>query len=455
MLNSNIVKNKPATAKVSPRATAKVSPRVTAKVSPRVIPTPPKAAEKIVPTKDVPVVPLSSNGSGNGSGSGNSINTANGNRNDKTIHGVLEIRDGHGVLRSSYSGGEKDAYISNSQIKRFRLREGDVIDGPAREPKDNERYWGLLKINTINQQSIDDFLRQDRKEFQRLTPVYPDERINLEIGEEPLSLRIIDLIAPIGKGQRSLIVSPPKAGKTTLLKDIAIGAATNHPEIHIMAVLVGERPEEVTDIRRHIAEITSDKGEVAASNFDENPESQCAVAELALEKAKRMVERGEDVLILLDSITRLARAYNLSIPTSGRTLSGGFDPMALFPPKKFFGAARNLEIPGSLTIVGTSLVDTGSRMDDLIYEEFKGTGNQEIHLNRRLAERRIYPAIDVQRSGTRRDDLLFDNITYQSIVTLHRMLDMLKDEEERTSTLISRLRRTKSNKEFLVSLKQG
>lgn len=409
------------------------------------------AVESKAGSKAVPVMPL------NGEPNGRKTMPVKSDMNShtKTMSGVLEIRDGHGVLRSEYSGGKRDAYISNSQIKRFRLREGDIIEGPSREPKDNERYWGLLKVTGINEMSIEEFLKQDRKEFHHLTPVYPDEQIMLEIGEEPLSLRIVDLIAPIGKGQRSLIVSPPKAGKTTLLKDIATGVAKNHPEMHVMAVLVGERPEEVTDIRRHIATITGEKGEVASSNFDENPESQCAVAELALEKAKRMVESGRDVIILLDSITRLARAYNLSIPTSGRTLSGGFDPMALFPPKKFFGAARNFEIPGSLTIVGTSLVETGSRMDDLIYEEFKGTGNQEIHLNRRLAERRIYPAIDVQRSGTRRDDLLFDNVTYQSIITLHRMLDMLKDEEERTSTIISQLRKTKSNKEFLVSIKQG
>ena len=401
--------------------------------------------KKTTPSKKaVPVMPLSGDSNGRQS-----------EPNNKTIDGVLEIRDGHGVLRSEGENGHKDAYISNSQIKRFRLREGDVIAGPAREPKDNERYWGLLKVTTINELPVEEFLKLDRKEFHQLTPVYPDEKIMLETGPEPLSLRMIDLVAPIGKGQRSLIVSPPKAGKTTLLKDIATGVAKNHPEMHVMAVLVGERPEEVTDIRRHIADLTNGAGEVASSNFDENPESQCAVAELALEKAKRMVESGKDVIILLDSITRLARAYNLSIPTSGRTLSGGFDPMALFPPKKFFGAARNFEIPGSLTIVGTALVDTGSRMDDLVYEEFKGTGNQEIHLNRRLAERRIYPAIDVQRSGTRRDDLLFDGVTYQAIITLHRMLDMLKDEEERTSTLITQLRKTKSNKEFLVSIKQG
>lgn len=407
--------------------------------------------------KEVPVAPLKENGNGHSNSNGSS-NGQNGHSNtqskDQIIEGVLEVRDGHGVLRVKYDGGQRDSYIANAQIKRFNLRGGDVIAGPAREPKDNERYWGLIKIDTINGMSPEEFKKITRNDFHQLTPVYPDEQIMLENGQDVLSLRIIDIIAPIGKGQRSLIVSPPKAGKTTLLKDIATGAAANHPEIHIMAVLVGERPEEVTDIRRHIKEITDGKGEVAASNFDEDPQSQCAVAELALEKAKRMVEEGKDVLILLDSITRLARAYNLSIPTSGRTLSGGFDPMALFPPKKFFGAARNFEIPGSLTIVGTSLVDTGSRMDDLIYEEFKGTGNQEVHLSRRLAERRIYPAIDVQKSGTRRDDLLIDQDTYQSIVTLHRMLDTL-DPEERTSTLIQQLRKAKSNKDFIAQLKQG
>jgi transcription termination factor Rho len=238
------------------------------------------------------------------------------------------------------------------------------------------------------------------------------------------------------------------------LKDIATGIARNNPDVHVMAVLVGERPEEVTDIRRHISDITKGKGEVAASNFDESAQDQCRVAELALERAKRLVESGKDVLILLDSITRLARAYNLAMPTSGRTLSGGFDPAALFPPKKFFGAARNFEVPGSLTIIGTALVDTGSRMDDLVYEEFKGTGNQEVLLDRHLGERRVWPAIDVQKSGTRRDDLLIDPVTYQSIITLQRMLDML-DKEERTMTLIERLRRTDSNKEFLASLKTG
>jgi transcription termination factor Rho len=369
------------------------------------------------------------------------------------ITGILDTsQEGHGVLRANFSPSERDAYISSSQIRRFRLRPGDVITGPARAPKENERYWGLLKVDTVNGKTADQM--GDRIKFSSLTPVYPNEQIKLETGEEPLSTRVVDMVAPIGKGQRSLIVSPPKAGKTTLLMDIATGVARNHPDVHLMAVLVGERPEEVTDFRRHIDRITKGKGEAAASNFDESAEDQCRVAELALERAKRLVEEGKDVVILLDSITRLARAYNLSIPTSGRTLSGGFDPAALFPPKKFFGAARNFEVGGSLTIIGTALVDTGSRMDDLVFEEFKGTGNQEIRLDRRLAERRIYPSIDVQQSGTRHDELLIEPMTYQSILTLQRMLDMV-DKEERTQTLIGRMKRYGTNKEFLASLKEG
>ncbi len=404
----------------------------------------------------------------NNNGSKNSKKNSNGNKSSldisqlpdgdmptQTIKGVLDTsRNGHGVLRVTYSGGEQDAYISSSQIRRFKLRSGDMVEGPARRPKDNERYWGLLKIDQVNGLSVSELQKQHRPVFKNLTPVYPDEQIKLETGKKPLSLRIIDMIAPIGKGQRSLIVSPPKAGKTTLLKNIATGVASNCPDIHLMGVLVGERPEEVTDIRRHMASITDGKAEVAASNFDESAENQCRVAELALARAKRLVELGGDVMILLDSITRLARAYNLSMPTSGRTLSGGFDPAALFPPKRFFGAARNFEDKGSLTIVGTALIDTGSRMDDLIYEEFKGTGNQEVHLDRRLAERRIYPAIDVRRSGTRRDDLLIEPVVYQSITTLQRMLDTL-DDKERTATLINRLKRTDANKEFLAGLKAG
>jgi len=377
-------------------------------------------------------------------------------QDEQIITGFLDLsRDGHGVLRAHMTGEDDlDAYISTSQIRRFRLRAGDVVSGPARKPKENERFWGLLKVSEINGRPADEVKNMSRARFKKFTPVYPDSKIKLEIDQNILSLRIIDLIAPIGKGQRSLIVSPPKAGKTTLLKHIATGVAKNHPEIHIMAVLVGERPEEVTDIKRHIAKITDGKGEVAASNFDESAKDQCRVAELALERAKRLVEEGKDVLIVLDSITRLARAYNLSIPTSGRTLSGGFDPAALFPPKRFFGAARNFEVDGSLTIVGTALVDTGSRMDDLVYEEFKGTGNQEIHLDRKMAERRIFPAIDVQKSGTRRDDLLINSMDYLSITTLHRMLDML-DRDKRTSTLSQQLKKTKTNKEFLASLKNG
>jgi transcription termination factor Rho len=373
----------------------------------------------------------------------------------EVIRGILDSsREGHGILRVAFAEDDRDAYISNSQLRRFRLRPGDVVTGPARRPKENERYWGLLQVDQINDLPVEEFMRSEREKFGNLTPVYPDEQLKLETGKEPLSLRIIDMVAPIGKGQRSLLVSPPKAGKTTILKNIATGIAKNNPEVHIMAVLVGERPEEVTDIKRHIEEITKGQGEVAASNFDESAQDQVRVAELALERAKRLVEIGKDVVILLDSITRLARAYNLAMPTSGRTLSGGFDPAALFPPKKFFGAARNFEIPGSLTIVGTALVDTGSRMDDLVYEEFKGTGNQEVHLSRELAERRIYPAIDVQRSGTRRDDLMMDPVVYQSVITLHRMLDML-NKDERTQTLIDKLKRTDSNKAFLASLKAG
>jgi transcription termination factor Rho len=441
-----------------------------APTQPDVEPTKKSSAEKPAPVRKIPVMPLkprvsrprfeTSNSSNPDRSTGNSGEALTPDvhvpekKEPATLKGVLDTsRDGHGVLRIGYNGGDdSDAYISTSQIRRFNLRPGDMIEGPAREPKDNERYWGLLQVDRVNGAPTPEFLKTTRVNFQSLTPVYPDEQIKLEMGEEPLSLRIIDMIAPIGKGQRSLIVSPPKAGKTTLLKDIASGVAKNHPDIHIMAVLVGERPEEVTDIHRHIERITQGKGEVAASNFDESAKQQCAVAELALERAKRLVEMGNDVIILLDSITRLARAYNLAIPTSGRTLSGGFDPQALFPPKKFFGAARNFEVKGSLTIVGTALVDTGSRMDEVIYEEFKGTGNQEIHLARQLAERRIHPAIDAQRSGTRRDDLLISPILYQSVLTLHRMLDTV-DKEERTQTLISQMKRFKTNKEFLASLK--
>jgi len=318
-----------------------------------------------------------------------------------------------------------------------------MVTGPARQPKDNERYWGLLKVEKVNGVIFEDGLK--RPEFDKLVPIFPNEKLKLETDKLKLSTRVIDLVAPVGKGQRGLIVSPPKAGKTTILKDIAQGIAENNPDVVLMAVLVGERPEEVTDIRKHV------KGEVAASNFDESAERQTRVAELALERAKRLVEQGKDVVILLDSITRLARAYNLAIPTSGRTLSGGFDPVALYPPKKFFGAARNFENGSSLTIIGTALVETGSRMDELIYEEFKGTGNMELHLSRKLAERRIYPAIDIQRSGTRQEQLLFKAGDYEKIVTMRRMIDVL-DQEEMTEVMMDRLRKTKDNAEFLKNL---
>lgn len=371
----------------------------------------------------------------------------------KEITGYIDLtQDGHAVVRQGFSQTRRDAYLSISVVRKLRLRAGDKVEGVAREPRENDRYWGMKDIYTVNGVSVDSLGRRPR--FEEMVPVYPNEKIVLEIGPEPISTRLVDLVAPIGKGQRGLIVAPPKAGKTTIMKEMAAGVAQNLPEAHLMAVLIGERPEEVTDIARHILSITDGKGETAASNFDEPAEEQTRVAEVALERAKRLVEEGKDVVILLDSITRLARAYNLAIPTSGRTLSGGFDPAALYPPKRFFGAARNFEGPGSLTIIGTALVETGSRMDDLIYEEFKGTGNMELHLERKLAERRIFPAINLQRSGTRRDDLLFDNSDYQSIIVMHRMLDMLGDDE-RTEMVIRRLKETKNNKQFLASLKDG
>jgi len=366
--------------------------------------------------------------------------------NTREMGGILDIMpEGHGFLRPKITPSEDDVYISQSQIRRFNLRKGDEVTGVARPPKDTERFWGLLKIISIHGEKPDKLGR--RPKFQHLTVVYPDEQFKLETGDRPLSTRIIDLLVPIGTGQRGLIVSPPKAGKTTILKQVAGGITKNYPDVHIMAVLIGERPEEVTDIDRTV------EGEMVASNFDEPPEAQTRAAELGLERAKRLVEMGKDVFILLDSITRLARAYNLSIPTSGRTLSGGFDPAALYPPKRFFGAARNFEEGGSLTIIGTALVDTGSRMDDLIYEEFKGTGNMELHLSRELANRRIYPAIDVDRSSTREEQLLYGPELYPKIVTLRRMLNVLGDAE-RTEILTERLRKTKSNKDFIESLNE-
>lgn len=367
------------------------------------------------------------------------------------IEGVLDIaNEGSGLLRPRLAPSERDVYISSSQIRRFNLRNGDLVKGLARRPKDNERYWGLLKVVQINGQEIDAY--KDRSYFEDLLAVYPDKQISLSTDEKTMTTRVMDLISPIGFGQRGLIVAPPKAGKTWLIKDIIEGVGKNHPDVQLVAVLIGERPEEVTDIIRHMNTHTGGTGMVASSNFDEDPEDQTRVGELALERAKRLVEDGKDVIIVLDSITRMARAYNLALPTSGRTLTGGFDPSALHPAKKFFGAARNIENGGSLTIIGTCLVETGSRMDDLIYEEFKGTGNMEVHLNRGLAEKRIFPAIDVSRSGTRQEELLYGEDKMQKIVTLRRMLEMVHSDE-RTETLLNKLKKTKSNDEFLKELK--
>lgn len=383
------------------------------------------------------------------------------------VEGILDVaEEGSGLLRSIFGLGEaKNVYISLSQIRRFGLRPGDVVGGQARAPKENERYWGLLKVEKVNSHPVEE--ATDRPSFESMTPIHPNEQIRLETTADKLTTRVIDLVAPIGFGQRGLIVSSPKAGKTTMLKDLAAGIAENYPDlptqagVHLMAVLIGERPEEVTDITQHIAGVTGGKGEVASSNFDEAPEDQTRIAELALEHAKRIVETGRKVVVLLDSITRLARAYNLALPTSGRTLTGGFDPVALYPAKKFFGAARNFvplrekdKISPSLTIIGTALVDTGSRMDDLIYEEFKGTGNMELHLDRRLADRRVFPAINITLSGTRQEELLYGTDIYPKIVTMRRMVDLIS-EQERTETFLERLKRTKNNKEFLETLSKG
>ena len=366
------------------------------------------------------------------------------------VEGLLEVqKDGsHGVLRTDgVLPGENDVYMSGSQIKKFGLKTGDVVSGPARLPKDKEKYLSLLRVDEVYSKPAAEATK--RPFFRKLTPIFPNKQIKLETTPDVLSTRIIDLLAPIGFGQRSMVVSPPKAGKTFLLKDIADGIAKNHPKAKLIVVLVGERPEEVTDMKRFV------KGEVFASNFDELPEHNCKVAEMALKKAERMVEWGEDVVILMDSITRLARAYNITMPTSGKTLSGGFDPAALYPPKKFFGAARNFEKGGSLTIIATALVDTGSRMDDLVYEEFKGTGNMELHLDRSLANRRIYPSIDVNSSGTRNEELLLGKDVLNHSWRIRRMLELLDKNENPTEVLIGQLKKTKSNEEFLATLHEA
>jgi transcription termination factor Rho len=363
--------------------------------------------------------------------------------------GVLEIvQDGIGFLRSDHLlPGDEDVYVSQSQIRRFGLRTGDMVIGQVRPPKDTEKYYGLLRVEAVN--GIDPESAKQRPDFDKLTPIFPNVQFKLETKQNILATRVLDLLAPIGKGQRGLIVSPPKAGKTTLLKQIANAISENYPEAHLMIVLIGERPEEVTDVDRSV------DAEVFASTFDAEIENQTRVAEMALQRAKRLVEGDKDVVIMLDSITRLARAYNLVVPPSGRTLTGGFDPAALYPPKRFFGAARNLEEGGSLTIIATCLVDTGSRMDDLIYEEFKGTGNMEAHLNRKLADRRIYPAIDWERSSTRREELLIEADLLPRVWTLRRMLSQMGGGPEEIELVVERMAKTRSNRDFLQSLNRG
>jgi transcription termination factor Rho len=368
--------------------------------------------------------------------------------------GTLEMAsDGFGFLRTQgLSPSLSDVYVSQTQIRRFALRSGDYVMGAVRQPKDSEKYYGLLRVDAIN--GLDPETAKQRPYFEQLTPIFPDEMIKLEEGVTNLSTRVIDLIAPVGRGQRGLIVSPPKAGKTLLLKTIATATAKRYEDIYIIVALIGERPEEVTDWRRSVVD-----AEVVAATFDDPVAEQTRVAELALERAKRLVEGGRHVMVLLDGITRLTRAYNLALPPSGRTLSGGIDPVALHPPKRLFGAARNVEGGGSLTILATCLVDTGSRMDEVIFEEFKGTGNWELWLDRRLAEKRVYPSIDIQKSGTRRDDLLLDEDTHKRIVLLRRMTSLVGSQSqnagESTELILDRLSRTKTNAEFLATLKEA
>jgi transcription termination factor Rho len=359
--------------------------------------------------------------------------------------GILEIMpEGYGFLRTTgYLPGNEDIYVSPSQIKRFGLRVGDEVLGQVRPPKDNEKYFALLRVEAVN--GIDPEQARTRPTFEQLTPVFPHERIRLELPESDLTVRVIDLFAPIGKGQRGMIVSPPKAGKTTLLKKIGQSVVQNHSEIYLMVLLLDERPEEVTDMRRSV------EAEVVASTFDRAPEEHIQVADLVLERAKRLVEGNRDVVILLDSLTRFSRANNLVIPPSGRTLSGGLDPAALHRPKRFFGAARKIEEGGSLTIIATALVDTGSRMDDVIYEEFKGTGNMELHLNRKLQERRTFPAIDIKMSGTRREELLLTDEELRKVWVLRKSLEQL-DTVAMTELILDRLRKTANNAAFLRSI---
>lgn len=361
--------------------------------------------------------------------------------------GILEIhQDGYGFLRRyNYLTSDEDVYISPSQIRRFKMNTGDKISGITRPPKQGEKFKALLYVKAINDENPESAI--NRPDFDTLTPIYPDARLRLETSQMRISNRIIDIIAPIGRGQRGMIVAPPKAGKTTLMKGIANAIAENHPDIEIIVLLIDERPEEVTDMQRSV------NGDVVFSTFDELPKHHIKVAEMVLERAKRLVEHGKDVVILLDSITRLARAYNLTIPPTGRTLSGGLDPGALHNPKRFFGAARNIEFGGSLTILATALVETGSRMDDVIFEEFKGTGNMEIHLDRKLSEKRVFPAIDINKSGTRREDLLLDQNELQTIWQLRKALSNYPVDYV-TEKFLAGLLSTKTNMDFMDNAKE-
>lgn len=366
----------------------------------------------------------------------------------EAITGALDVMpDGQGFVRPKFTPSSKDAVLSSMLIRRWGLRMGDIITGQMRIAKEGEKYNGLIKIEKVNDVPLYNPIK--RPEFRDLVPVYAEKQVKLETETKVLSTRIIDLFCPIGFGQRGMIVSPPKAGKTTLLKEIADGVAKNYPNVHLMAVLVGERPEEVTDMQRFI------KGEVIASSFDQKPEEQTRAAEIAIERAKRLVEMGRDVFVVFDSITRLARAYNLAIPGSGRTLSGGFDPAALYPSKRFFGAARKIENGGSLTIIGTALVDTGSKMDDLIFEEFKGTGNMELRLERELAERRIFPAFDILKSGTRREELLLDPKVLMQVIAMRRLFDVMSNKNEVTEMIVEQMMKTKGNEEFLAKVNKA
>jgi transcription termination factor Rho len=360
--------------------------------------------------------------------------------------GVLEIvEEGYGFLRyDDLLPGPEDIYVSQSQIRRFGLRTGDQVAGQIRPPKENEKFFGLLRVEAVN--GVDPETAKRRPFFEDLTAIFPNEHLKLEITPGNLTTRLVDLISPLGRGQRALLVAPPKAGKTEMLKRIANAVAENYPEIYVMAALVGERPEEVTDWKRTV------KAHVLSATFDELPENHTRVAEMALERAKRLVETGQHVVLMLDSITRLVRAYNLTVPSSGRTLTGGVDPAAVYPPKRLFGAARNIDEGGSLTIVATCLIETGSRMDEVIYEEFKGTGNSEITLDRQLAERRVWPAIDVQKSSTRREELLLDEAMLRQVWVLRRMLAAFGNKVEGFEAMLHRMSKTPSNRTFLETL---